>query len=66
MSAGDARVTAGLIIVCFDVCKYLDIFVQHTCQEMYLGLEQVIVTSSTASVSIMSPTRTHATDKIEG
>ena len=30
------------------------------------AIDQVIVTLNTASVSIMSPTRTHGTDKIEG
>ena len=36
------------------------------CVFMCVFREQVIVTPSTASVSIMSPTRTHGTDKIEG
>jgi len=32
------RVTSGLIIVCCDVCKYLDIFVKQTCQGQMLFL----------------------------
>ena len=57
------------IYICIYVCICLRILTADVCMSLrYIDIvsQHHIVTPSTASVTIMSPTRTHATDKIEG